>query len=66
MVEIPVLHGGNDLIVPPSASQWFYDHVASGDKTLKVIPECYHEILNEKEEKDLVIAEMVRWITGRR
>jgi acylglycerol lipase len=60
-----ILHGGNDLLVPHTASQWFYDHVASQDKTLKVYPDCYHEILNEKEEKDQVIADMVDWIAMR-
>ncbi len=66
--QIPclILHGGNDLIVPHSGSQWFYDHIKSQDKTLKIYPDCYHEILNEKEEKDLVMADMVNWITGRR
>jgi acylglycerol lipase len=65
--QIPclILHGGNDLIVPNSASQWFYDYMAPKDKTLKIYPECYHEILNEKEEKDLVIADIVTWINGR-
>jgi acylglycerol lipase len=65
--QIPclILHGGNDLIVPNSASQWFYDHIGSQDKTLKIYPECYHEILNEREEKDQVIADIVHWITGR-
>jgi acylglycerol lipase len=61
-----ILHGGNDLLVPHSASQWFYDHVSSQDKALKVYPDCYHEILNEKEEKDQVIADIVAWIKERR
>jgi len=62
--QIPclILHGGSDLLVPNSAAQWFYDHIASRDKTLKIYPECYHEILNEKEEKDLVLADIVGWI----
>jgi alpha-beta hydrolase superfamily lysophospholipase len=66
--QIPclILHGGSDLLVPHSASQWFYDHISTPDKTLKIYPDCLHEILNEKEEKDLVIADMVRWITERR
>lgn len=66
--QIPclILHGGSDLLVPNSAAQWFYDHIPSRDKTLKIYPECYHEILNEKEEKDLVIADIVGWIDSRR
>jgi alpha-beta hydrolase superfamily lysophospholipase len=61
-----ILHGGNDLLIPHSSPQWFYDHILSQDKTLKIYPECYHEILNEKEEKDLVIADMVGWMNLRR
>jgi acylglycerol lipase len=61
-----ILHGGNDLLVPSSASRWFYDHVASQDKTVKIYPDCYHEILNEKEEKDQVIADILAWIGNHR
>ena len=66
--QIPclILHGGSDLLVPNSVAQWFYDHIPSRDKTQKIYPECYHEILNEKEEKDLVIADIVDWINSRR
>lgn len=60
-----ILHGGGDLLVPPSAPRWFYDHIPSPDKTLKVYPECYHEILNEREEKDQVTADIVSWIDQR-
>lgn len=66
--QIPclILHGGNDLLVPNSAAQWFHDHIPSRDKTVKIYPECYHEILNEKEEKDVVIADIVGWIDLKR
>jgi alpha-beta hydrolase superfamily lysophospholipase len=61
-----ILHGGGDLLVPAGAAQWFYDHIPGSDKTIKIYPGCYHEILNEKEERDLVIADMVAWINSRR
>lgn len=61
-----ILHGGSDLLVPYQASQWFYDHVASQDKIVKIYPDCYHEILNEKEEKDQVITDIQVWIDSHR
>lgn len=60
-----ILHGGGDQLVPASSSQWFHTHVPSKDKTIKIYPECYHEILNEKVEKDAVIADIVGWINER-
>jgi len=60
-----ILHGGGDQLVPASSSQWFHAHVPAKDKTIKLYPECYHEILNEKVEKDTVIADVVGWINER-
>jgi acylglycerol lipase len=60
-----ILHGGNDQLVPAGSSQWFYAHVPSRDKSIKIYPGCYHEILNEKVEKDQVIADIVGWIDTR-
>jgi acylglycerol lipase len=60
-----ILHGESDQLVPASSSQWFYTHVSSKDKTIKIYPRCYHEILNEKVEKDQVIADIVGWINAR-
>jgi alpha-beta hydrolase superfamily lysophospholipase len=60
-----ILHGGGDQLVPAGSSQWFHTHVPSEDKTIKIYPDCYHEILNEKVEKDAVIADIVGWINER-
>ncbi len=56
-----ILHGGADQIVPADASRYFYDHIASKDKTLKVYDGLYHEILNEPE-KETVLQDIRRWI----
>jgi acylglycerol lipase len=56
-----ILHGGADQIVPPDASRYFYEHIASKDKTLKVYDGLYHEILNEPE-KDLVLQDIRQWV----
>jgi acylglycerol lipase len=60
-----ILHGGDDRIVAAMASQWFLDNISFEDKSLKIYAECYHEILNEKVEKDQVIADIVEWINFR-
>ena len=65
-MPLPVGSLSDDLIVPNGAWQCFYDRIATQDKTMKIYSDCFHEILNEKEEKDLVIADMVQWISGRR
>ena len=56
-----ILHGGADQIVPPDASRYFYEHIASKDKTLKIYDGLYHEILNEPE-KDLVLQDIHQWV----
>ena len=52
-------------IVTNEASKWLYKNISSKDKNLKISPGCYHEILNEKVEKDEVINDIHRWIEER-
>ncbi|MEY8000540.1 lysophospholipase [Clostridium sp. Mt-5] len=60
-----ILHGGNDQIVINEASKWLYKNISSKDKSLKIYPKCYHEILNEKDEKDSIIEDIHNWIKER-
>lgn len=60
-----ILHGGNDQIVPNENAKWLYANISSKDKNIKIYPDCYHEILNEKNEKDTVIEDIHRWIEER-
>jgi acylglycerol lipase len=59
-----ILHGGGDLIVPPDASKYFYEHISSQDKELKIYEGLYHEILNEPE-KETVLEDIHNWIEKR-
>ncbi len=59
-----ILHGGSDQIVPADASQYFYEHIASKDKQIKIYEGLYHEILNEPE-KETVIEDIHQWIEAR-
>ena len=56
-----ILHGEGDQIVTPEASKYMFDHIASQDKTIKMYPKCYHEILSEWGRKD-VVADIIGWI----
>lgn len=59
-----ILHGGGDQIVTPDSSKYFFEHISSTDKQLKIYEGLYHEILNEPE-KDTVIEDINFWIKAR-
>lgn len=56
-----ILHGGADRIVDSDGSRQLYENIQSTDKTLKVYPELYHEIVNEPE-RQMVLNDMVTWL----
>jgi alpha-beta hydrolase superfamily lysophospholipase len=62
-IELPMLllHGAEDRLAAPAGSQFLHDHVSSADRQLKFYPGLYHEIFNEPE-RDVVIADVTRWI----
>ncbi|MEH6589005.1 MAG: lysophospholipase [Halioglobus sp.] len=62
-ISLPILllHGGDDPMTAPSGSQFLADNVSSQDKSLKIYPGLYHEIINEPE-KDQVFADMDAWL----
>lgn len=60
-----ILHGENDQIVINQASKWLFENINSKDKAIKIYPKCYHEILNEKEEKYIVIEDILNWIEAK-
>lgn len=61
--SLPVLlvQGGDDRLVDPEASRWFYDSISSGDRTLKIYEGLYHEVLNEPE-KEQVQLDVMSWL----
>ena len=66
LIKLPVLilHGTEDKATNPSGSQFFYDHAASTDKTLKFYEGHYHDLLNDID-KELVMADITNWIDVR-
>lgn len=65
-IDVPLWigHGTADRLVDPQGAQWLYDRAASTDKTLRLYPGLYHEILNEPE-KDSILNEIADWILKR-
>ena len=66
LVNVPflVLHGTGDLLTDPEGSRKLVDRAAATDKTLKLYPNLYHDLLNEPE-KEQVIADLIEWLNAR-
>ncbi len=62
-ISLPVLimHGGEDRLINPKASQMLYERVSSKDKTLHIWEGLYHEIYNEPE-REKVFGEIEAWL----
>lgn len=42
-----LLHGSEDMMAPPSGSEYLHGHVGSSDKTLQVFEGYYHDLIND-------------------
>ncbi len=56
-----VLHGGDDRITDPAASERFVEAAGSADKSYRRLPGMYHEVLNEIDSAP-VYDEIVGWL----
>jgi len=63
-LPVLILHGTNDKATKPSGSQFFYDIAGSNDKTLKLYPGYFHDLLNDAD-KGAVMEDIKRWIEAR-
>ena len=65
-LTLPVLlmHGGGDRLTDPRATEEFHRHAGSGDKSLRVYPGQFHEILNETDPAP-VLRDIIEWIEAR-
>lgn len=55
-------HGEADKCTSPKASQAFYAAVGSSDKTMKLVPGGYHEVLFSPGVSEGLVAGMTEWI----
>lgn len=62
-LQVPVLmlHGGDDTIVRPACSEWFYPRVAVPDKALRLYPGGYHNLFIDHIRGD-VFEDITRWL----
>ncbi|KAF3433930.1 hypothetical protein FNV43_RR25033 [Rhamnella rubrinervis] len=67
-VEVPLLivHGGEDVICDPACVEELYRRAASKDKTLKIHPGMWHQLIGESQKDvDMVYGQMVDWLRSR-
>ncbi|TPM24790.1 alpha/beta hydrolase [Mesorhizobium sp. B2-3-3] len=63
-LPILVMHGTADKATKPAGSQLFFDTVGSPDKTMKLYPGYFHDLLNDLG-RDAVIEDVLGWIGAR-
>ncbi len=65
-ITLPVLllHGGDDIVVPPENSLVVMENISSNDKNRIVYPGLYHEI-HKEAERDSVFNTIIEWIEKR-
>jgi acylglycerol lipase len=61
---ILILHGQDDLVCNPKAANLIISKISSKDKSVKIYPGLYHEILNEPEQKT-VFMNISDWLSSR-
>lgn len=64
-VHTPILmmHGSDDKICDPEKTKKFFMGIPGYNKTLKLYPGLYHELLNETE-KDRIFADIETWVAS--
>ena len=59
-----VLHATEDRLTNPEGSKQLHARAASTDKTLKIYPGLYHDLLHEPEQAT-VLGDIVGWVAAR-
>jgi alpha-beta hydrolase superfamily lysophospholipase len=64
--ELPILliHGSADGLTNPKGSEMLAEKAKSKDKTLKIFPGGYHELINDSDREE-VLELICRWIKNR-
>lgn len=58
------LHGTGDVVTSWRGSQWLFDQAPSHDKTIRLFPGLYHDLLHEPE-KQQILADIAHWLALR-
>ncbi len=59
-----ILHGDADLVTDPEGSRQLYAQAASKDKTLRIYPGMYHDLLHEPQWRS-VVDDVAHWLDAR-
>ena len=59
-----LMHGGGDRLTDPRATEEFHRDAGGSDKSLRIYPDQFHEILNESDPEP-VFRDIVAWINQR-
>ncbi len=59
-----IVQAGADQVVDPAASRAFFEALPGPDKTFKIYPGLYHEVLNEPS-REAIYNEILTWIQKR-
>jgi len=64
--DLPVLliHGSADGLTNPKGSEILAEKARSKDKTLKIFPGGYHELINDSDREE-VMDVIIRWLKER-
>jgi acylglycerol lipase len=61
-LPVLILHGTADKATRPSGSEYFFNIARSSEKSLKLYPDHYHDLLNDVGKEE-VIQDVIGWIT---
>ncbi|OWM70187.1 caffeoylshikimate esterase-like [Punica granatum] len=67
-VEVPfiIVHGEGDVVCDPECVKELYSRASSTDKTMRIYPGMWHQLLGEPEESvEKVFGEVVDWLRSR-
>lgn len=63
-VPFLVLHGTDDTVTDPQASQKLYEEASSTDKTIKLFEGLLHDLLFEPE-RETIMNDIIQWLNCR-
>ncbi|KAM3268606.1 caffeoylshikimate esterase [Capsicum chacoense] len=67
-VTVPflIVHGGDDVVCDPACVEELYTRSTSKDKTLKIYPGMWHQLVGEPEENvEEVFGDVIQWLKTR-
>ncbi|KAI3508678.1 hypothetical protein L1887_23687 [Cichorium endivia] len=67
-VDVPflIIHGGEDIVCDPACVEDLYRRATSKDKTLKIYPGMWHQLIGEPDDDvERVFADVVEWLKTR-